>query len=77
MIFFINKMLNVKNAGFFFFYLPVPLQVLPHSHGLLDQVIQILRQVRSQTFGFQDPEDFVAGDEAHLSHAMRVPQDHT
>lgn len=64
-----------KGVGFV--YLPVPLQVLPHSDGLLDQVVQILRQIRSQAFGFQDPQDLVAGDEAHLSHAVRVPQDHT
>lgn len=58
-------------------YLSVPLQVLPHSDSLLDQVVQILRQVRGQTLGLQDPQDLVACDKAHLSHTMGIPQDHT
>ena len=29
--------------------LPVPLQVLPHRHRLLDQVVQVLGNVRGET----------------------------
>lgn len=58
-------------------HLSVSLEVLPNSHSLLDQVVQVLRQVRSQTLGLEDPQDLVAGDKTHLGHTMRVPQNHT
>lgn len=58
-------------------YLSVPLQVLPDGHSLLDQVVQVLGQIWGQTFGLQDPQDLVAGDEANLGHTVRVPQNHT
>lgn len=51
--------------------------MLPHSNSLLDEVVEILRQVRGQTFGLQDPKDLVASDETHLSNTMGIPQDHT
>lgn len=58
-------------------YLSVSLQMLPDSYSLLDQVVQILRQVRGQTLGFEDPQDLVASDKTNLSHTMGVPQNHT
>lgn len=58
-------------------YLPVSLKVLPDSHGLLDQVVQVLGEVRGQTLGLKDPQDLVSCDKANLSHTVRVPQDHT
>ena len=30
--------------------LPVPLQVLAHGHSLLDEAVQVLRQLRGQTY---------------------------
>lgn len=57
--------------------LPVPLQVLADGHGLLDQVVQVLGQVRGQAFGLQDPQDLVARDKAYLGHPVGVPQNHT
>ena len=38
---------------------PVPLHVLPDAHSLLDQVVQILRDLSSQTLGLQDTQDLV------------------
>lgn len=58
-------------------YLSVPLQVLPDGHSLLDEVVQILGQVRGQTLGLEDPQDLVACNEADLGHAVGVPQNHT
>lgn len=51
--------------------------MLPDSHSLLDQVVQVLGQVWGQTFGLQDPQDLVAGDEAYLGHTVRVSENHT
>lgn len=51
--------------------------MLPDGHSLLDQVVQVLRQVRGEALGLEDPQDLVSGDEANLSHTVRVPQDHT
>lgn len=58
-------------------YLSVSLQMLPDSYSLLDQVVQILRQVRGQTLRLQDPQDLVASDKTYLGHTMGVPQNHT
>lgn len=51
--------------------------MLPDCHSLLDEVIEILRQVRGQTLGLQDPQDLVASDKTYLGHTMGVPQNHT
>uniref|UniRef100_A0A8C7CLT5 Uncharacterized protein n=1 Tax=Oncorhynchus kisutch TaxID=8019 RepID=A0A8C7CLT5_ONCKI len=51
--------------------------MLPYSNSLLDEVVQILRQVRGQALGLEDPQDLVSSDEAHLGNTMRVPKDHT
>ena len=58
-------------------HLPVPLQVLADIDSLLDEGVQILGQVRGQTLGFQDAQNLVAGDKAHLGHAVRVTEDDT
>ena len=58
-------------------HLSVPLQMLSDSHSLLDEVIQVLRQVRGQAFGLEDSQDLVAGDKTHLGHTMGVPQNNT
>lgn len=51
--------------------------MLPDSHSLLDEVVEVLRQIRGQTLGLEDPQDLVAGDETNLGHTVGVPQDHT
>ncbi|TNN49186.1 hypothetical protein EYF80_040605 [Liparis tanakae] len=53
------------------------LQMLPDCDSLFDEVVQILRQIRGQTLGLQDPQDLVASDETNLSHTMGIPQNHT
>lgn len=58
-------------------YLPVPLQMLPDSHGFLDQVVEVLGQVRGQALRLEDSQDLVACDETHLGHTMGIPQNHT
>lgn len=51
--------------------------MLPDSHSLLDEVVEVLGQVRGQTLGLEDPQDLVAGDKTYLGHTMGVPQNHT
>ena len=58
-------------------HLPVPLQVLADVDGLLDEGVQVLREVRSQTLGFQDAENLVASHKAHLGHTVRITEDDT
>lgn len=57
--------------------LSVPLQVFADGHGLLDEEVQVLGQLRGQALLLQDAEDLVARHEANLSNAVRVPQDDT
>lgn len=57
--------------------LSVSLQVLSDGHSLLDQEVQVLRNVRSQTVGFQDSQDLVTGDNLGLGDTVSVSQDNT
>lgn len=71
-------MVSILDPGFsLLLYLSVSLQMLPDGHSLLDEVVEILRQVWGQTLGLQDPQDLVAGNETYLSHTMGVPQNNT
>lgn len=69
----VDSALNQNQAELSILVLSVPFQVLPHSDSLLDEVVEILRQVRGQTFGLQNPEDLVASDKTHLSNTMGIP----
>ena len=46
--------------------LPVPLQMLADGHGLLDQEVDVLGEVRGETLGLEDAQNLVASDEANL-----------
>ena len=54
--------------------LAVPLQVLADADGLLDEVVDVLWKVGSQTLALQDSQDLVAGDESHLGDTVAVPE---
>lgn len=51
--------------------------MLPDSNSLLDKVIQILRDIRSQTLGLQHTQNLVACDEAHLGDTMAISKKDT
>jgi hypothetical protein len=51
--------------------------MLADAHGLLDQMVQVLRQVGGEALGLQDSQDLVAGDEADLSDSVRISQNDT
>lgn len=57
--------------------LAVALQMLAHGHGLLDQEIQVLWDVRGQAAALQDTQDLAASDGADLGDAVLVTQQHT
>ena len=47
--------------------LPVLLQMLADGHGLLDEEVQILWNIGSQTLGLQDTQNLVASNKTHLN----------
>ena len=51
--------------------------MLPDCHSLLDEVVEVLWEVRGQALGLQDPQDLVSCDETHLGHTVGIPQNHT
>ena len=55
--------------------LAVPLEMLPDAHRLLDEVVNVLRNVGGETLGLEDPKDLVPGDESHLGDTVAVPED--
>ena len=57
--------------------LSVSLQVLPNVHGLLDQVVEVLGDLRSETVLLQDSEDFVSSDSLNLRNTVVVSEDDT
>jgi hypothetical protein len=57
--------------------LSVPFQMLADGDGLLDQIVQVLWELRGQAHGLHEPHDFVACDEAHLGDAVHIPEDNT
>ena len=57
--------------------LSVSLQVLPNVHGLLDQVIEVLGDLRSETVLLQDSEDLVSSDSLNLRNTVVVSEDDT
>jgi len=57
--------------------LAAPLQVLADADGLLDQEVDVLREVGSQSLPLQDPQDLVAGDKPDLGDTVTVPEDDT
>ena len=57
--------------------LSVSLQVLPNVHGLLDQVVEVLGDLRSETVLLQDSEDLVSSDSLNLRNTVVVSEDDT
>ena len=57
--------------------LSVSLQVLPNVHGLLDQVVEVLGDLRSETVLLQDSQDLVSSDSLNLRNTVVVSEDDT
>lgn len=57
--------------------LSVSLQVLSDGDSLLDQVVQVLRDVRGQTVRLQDSENLVTGNDLGRGNTVGISQDNT
>lgn len=55
--------------------LPVTLKVLANSNSLLDQVVKVFGDLRSQTVGFEDTEDLVTSNVLDLGNTVLVTID--
>jgi len=53
----------------------VALEVLANLDGLLDEVVQVLGDLRGETGSLEDAQDLVAGDRLDLGDAVRVAED--
>ena len=57
--------------------LAVALQVLADAHGLLDQVVDVLWQIRGQSLGLENAKNLVSSDETNLGNTVTVSKDDT
>lgn len=57
--------------------LSVSLQVLSDRDSLLNQEVQVLWDLRSQTVRLEDSQDLVTGDNLSLRNTMSISQDNT
>ena len=57
--------------------LSVSLQVLSNVDSLLDQVVEVLGDLRGETVLLQDSEDLVSGDSLNLRNTVVVSEDDT
>lgn len=57
--------------------LSVLLQMFPHIHGLLDQVVEVLGELGSQSVLLQDSEDLIASDTFDLRNTIVISEDNT
>lgn len=72
-----NTGLDQNQTEFAVGVLAIAFQMLSDGNGFLDQIVQILRDVRFQTDRFHDAQNFVAADKSHLCNTMRITQDDT
>jgi hypothetical protein len=57
--------------------LAVTLKMLANGNSLLDELVQILRDLRSETVGLEDTENLVTSDTLDLGNAVRVTENDT
>lgn len=69
--------LNQNQSELGVLVLSVSLQVLSDRDSLLNQEVQVLWNLWSQTVGFQDSQDLVTGDDLSLGNTVSVSQQNT
>lgn len=57
--------------------LSVLLQMFPHIDGLLDEVVEVLWELGSQSVLLQDSEDLIASDTFDLRNTIVISEDNT
>ena len=55
--------------------LSVAFQMLANGHSLLDQVVQVLRDLGGKSAGLQETKESVASDSLHLRNTTRISED--
>ena len=68
-----NSRFNQNQAEFSISVLAVTIKMFPDGDCLLDKVIDIFWQVRSQTLWLEDSQNFVSSYKSNLSDTMRIP----
>ena len=72
-----NTTLNQNQSKLGILILPIPLQMLPDQDSLLNQHIQILWDIRCQTIGFQNTNNFLSSNGFDLSDTIGITKDDT
>ncbi len=72
-----NTTLNQNETELGILILPVPLQMLPNLHGLLDQHVQILWNFRCEAVGLEDTDNLLSSDGLDLCNAVGITEDDT
>jgi len=57
--------------------LSVAFQMLANGHSLLNQMVQVLRNLGGKTVGLQETKEGVAGDSLDLRNTARISEDDT
>jgi len=73
----VDTTLNENEVELGVLVLSVLLEVLTHGDSLLDDVVEILGHVGSETTELQDTQDLVASDTLDLGYTHTVSKSHT
>jgi len=73
----VNARLDQNQTELGITILAAALEVLADGDGLLDEEVEVLRDVGREALGLEHTQDLVTCHEPHLCHAVRVAQDDT
>nr|GMD34806.1 40S ribosomal protein S13 [Ipomoea batatas] len=51
--------------------------MLPNCNSFLDEVVKILRNLKTRTMGLENPQDFTTSHTLNLSNPMRITKNNT
>ena len=69
----VNSWFNQNQAEFGISILTITFEMFSDGDCLLNKVIDIFWQIRSQTLGLEDSQNFVTSDEPNLGNTMWIP----
>jgi hypothetical protein len=73
----VNTGLNKNQTELRVLVLAVALQVLADGDSLLDELVQVFRDLRSETVGLQDTKDLVTSNTLDLGNTVGVTENDT
>ena len=73
----VDSWLNQNQPELWVLIVTVSLQVLSHRHGLLDQMVQVLRKCWCKAVCFQKTQDFLTCYALYLGNSVAVAEDYT